>query len=349
MEFTASGNWQRIFRAVKFHGLMYMAVRRGGSIAVRLDGPISLFKLTRRYGTALAKIVPEIIRAKPWRVQAKILRANRLLNFIIDSEGHGWLFPELQPTEKYDSAVEAEFAVQFNSLGTAWEVKREPEPVEAGSAIMIPDFTFRFGRLKVYMEVIGFWTKEYLKRKIEKLAEVKAPFIIAVDEELACDKLARLQSSNPNLCLIYFKGKVPVRKVMNLLQPLAEAELKAQTLEVKFSVKKPVATLKEIAEEHGVAEEAVRRAAGKVETHILVGEMLIEKELLEDARRTLEETIVAEMPLSKALETLKPYNIPDPLSVITGFGYKVRWRGLSIENATVYKDLARKPPTSVRG
>jgi hypothetical protein len=39
----------------------------------------------------------------------------------------------------------------------------------------------------------------------------------------------------------------------------------------------------------------------------------------------------------------------DPLSVITGFGYKVRWRGLSIENATVYKDLARKPPTSVRG
>jgi predicted nuclease of restriction endonuclease-like RecB superfamily len=70
MEFTASGNWQRIFRAVKFHGLMYTASKRGGLVHVRLDGPTSLFKLTRRYGTALAKVLPEIMRGKPWRIEA---------------------------------------------------------------------------------------------------------------------------------------------------------------------------------------------------------------------------------------------------------------------------------------
>jgi predicted nuclease of restriction endonuclease-like RecB superfamily len=337
MEFTAGGNWKRIFRAVKFHGLMYRVMRWGGSIVVKIDGPTSLFKLTRRYGTALAKVVPEIMQGKPWRIHAKILRENRLLNFTLRSERHGWLFPKVQASEEYDSTVEAEFAEQFRSLGADWSIKRESEPLEAGSAIIIPDFTFRFGRLTVYMEVVGFWTREYLKRKLEKLAEVKAPLIVAVDEELACDRFARLQSSNPNISLIYFKGRVPVREVMRLLQPLAEAELKTQASEVKPLVKKPIATLKELAEEHGVAEKAIKRAAGKVETHVLIGEMLIEKRLLEDLKRTLEEAVTAETPLLKALEALKPYNIPDPLAVITSFGYKVRWRGLSTENATVYK------------
>ena len=104
--------------------------RGGGWLTVRLDGPTSLFKLTRRYGLSLAKVLPEIFAGKPWRVEAKILRANRLLNFAIESGSHGWLFPEAPAEEKYDGAVE-EFASQFRSLGTPWTIRREAEPVEA--------------------------------------------------------------------------------------------------------------------------------------------------------------------------------------------------------------------------
>jgi hypothetical protein len=339
MEFTASGNWQRIFRAVKFHGLMYTASKRGGSVHVRLDGPTSLFKLTRRYGTALAKVLPEIMRGKPWRIEAKILRANRLLNFVLESGKHGWLFPELEPAEEYDSAVEKEFAEQFRSLRSGWEVKREPEPVEAGSAIMIPDFAFRFGRRTVYMEVVGFWTRDYLKRKLEKLSEVREPFIVAVDEELACDRLERLKASNPNIRLLYYKGEIPVGEVFAYLQPLAEAEVEAQASELKVAVKKPVATLKELAEAYGISEEAVRKAASKVETHVLIGEAFIEKRLLEEVKRALAQSITGEVPLAKAAEALKPYGIPDPITTIAALGYRVKWRGLSVENATV------SPPT----
>ena len=341
MEFTASGNWQRIFRAVKFHGLMYTAARREGAVHVRLDGPTSLFKLTRRYGTALAKVVPEIMRGKPWRIEAKILRANRLLNFVLESGKHGWLFPDLGSTEEYDSAVEKEFAEQFRSLRSGWEVKREPEPVEAGSAIMIPDFAFRFGGRTVYMEVVGFWTREYLKRKVEKLSEVREPFIVAVDEELACDRLERLKASNPNVRLLYFKGEIPVREVFACLQPLAEAEVEAQASGLKVAVKKPIATLRELAEAYGISEEAVRKAASKVETHVLVGEALIEKGLLEEVKRALAEVVTGEVPLPKAVEALKPYGVPDPITTIAALGYRVKWRGLNTENATV------SPPDSL--
>jgi len=335
MEFTASGNWQRIFRAVKFHGLMYTAYRRGGIIHVRLDGPTSLFKLTRRYGTALAKLVPEIMRGKSWRIEAKILRANRLLNFRIEGGRHGWLFPKLYAAEEYDSAVEREFAEQFRGLRTVWEIRRETEPVEAGSAVIIPDFTFRFGGRTVYMEVVGFWTREYLRRKVEKLTEVKASIIVAVDEELACDRLERLKASNPNIRLIYYKGRIPVREILACLQPLANAEVEAQASGLELALKKPVVTVKELAEIHGVSEEAVRKAAGKIETHILIGEAFIEKNMLGEVKRTLAQAVAGEAPLLKAIEALKPYGIPNPITAITALGYRVKWRGLSVEDATV--------------
>lgn len=338
MTFTASGNWQRIFRAVKYYGLMYTAMRRNGQFTVKLDGPTSLFKLTRRYGVSLAKVLPEIFMGKPWRVEAKILKANRLLNFVLESGRHGWLFPEACPEEKYDSTVEEEFAAQFRSLGTSWAVRREAEPVEAGASIMIPDFAFQLGGTRVLMEVVGFWTRDYLRRKLEKLGEVRGtPFIVAVDEELACDKLASLKASNPNIHIIQYKGMVPVRQVLEILQPYAEAEVKAQATELRLNVEKPIETLRELAEKHGVAVEAVRRVAGKLETHTLIGETLIEKALLQQIKETLEKAVAAETPLPKILETLKPYNLPDPVATINHCGFQIRWRGLLLENASVYK------------
>jgi len=335
MEFTASGNWQRIFKAIKCHGLMYSAHRLEGTTHVRLDGPASLFKLTRRYGTSMAKVLPEILRGKPWSLQAKILRADRLLNFSLESSRHGWLFPELPAADEYDSSVEERFAEQFRGLGTCWDVRRELEPVEAGSSVIIPDFTFSFGAKRVHMEVVGFWTREYLRRKLEKLAEVKEPFIVAVDEELACDRVARLQSLNPNVRLIYYKGRVPVREVLAFLQPLAEEEVKSQASQLTIKVEKPVATVKEVAEAYGVAEDAVKSVAEKVETHVLIGNAFIERGLFERAKRALLESVGAEAPLTKAVEALKPYNVPEPLTFIAALGFRIKWRGLTIENATV--------------
>lgn len=334
MTFTASQNWQRIFRAIKYHGLMYVASRSGDQFTVRLDGPTSLFKLTRRYGLALARVLPEIFAGKPWRMEARILRGNRLLNFALDSGKHGWLFPEVRVQEAYDSSVEAEFASEFRALGTDWVLRREAEPLEAGSSIMIPDFAFQLGKTRVLMEVVGFWTKEYLRRKLEKLSAVKdTPFIVAVDEELACGKLVSLKASNPNLHIMYYVGRIPVRKVLELLEPYAEAEVRAQAAGLRLEVEKPVLTLAELAEGQGVTVEAVRRAAEKLETHVIVGEALVEKKLVEEIRRTLEEVVDPEAPLQTVLKALEPYSLPDPVAAVTYCGFEVRWRDLL--NATV--------------
>ena len=65
----------------------------------------------------------------------------------------------------------------------------------------------------------------------------------------------------------------------------------------------------------------------------------IEKRLLEEVKHALAQSVTGEVPLPKAAEALKPYGIPDPITTIAALGYRVKWRGLSIENATV------SPPT----
>ncbi|MGH2638033.1 MAG: DUF790 family protein, partial [Rhabdochlamydiaceae bacterium] len=113
LEFTASGNWKNIFWGIKRLGLMYSvdAVSGGSSTSghkssnndsadsevgylVSLDGPLSLFKWTDRYGTSLAKLLPQIVGSDPWKIKAELVdkRKNRILSFEESSENTRGLF-----------------------------------------------------------------------------------------------------------------------------------------------------------------------------------------------------------------------------------------------------------------
>jgi len=78
VEFSASGNWKNIFREVKRLGLIYsVEADDGAGYRVTLDGPLSLFKMTERYGTSIAKLLPQIITSTSWSIKAEILARSR--------------------------------------------------------------------------------------------------------------------------------------------------------------------------------------------------------------------------------------------------------------------------------
>ena len=177
LKFTVSANWQQIFFKTKKLGLIYDAYNDNG-FWVKIDGPASLFKLARRYGTAIAKLLPAVIASPKWTVEAKVLWkfTNEIYTFKLESWKHAPLFGTQQTTESFDSYVEEDFAKRFQALNSDWQLKREPEPVIAGQHVLIPDFSFEREGTKLYMEVVGFWTTEYLLRKIEKLKKQKRQF-----------------------------------------------------------------------------------------------------------------------------------------------------------------------------
>src|SRR5216683_1425877 len=89
VEFSASSNWKNIFRDVKWLGLIYSIDREGDEFKVSLDGPFSLFKMTERYGTSIAKLLPQIIMSDSWAIKAEILarsKGGKVYSFEADSE-----------------------------------------------------------------------------------------------------------------------------------------------------------------------------------------------------------------------------------------------------------------------
>ncbi|MDG7009143.1 MAG: DUF790 family protein [Nitrososphaerota archaeon] len=348
VEFSASGNWKNIFRGVKRFGLIYSVERSDddeGGYTVSLDGPLSLFKLTDRYGTSVAKLLPLIAASDSWRVKAEILsrsRGNRVYTFeaesgelkgVIDaSEDEG------RPMNLYDSAVEEKFARSFLSYGSGWALKREPEPLIAGRHVLIPDFSFEKGGAKVYLEVVGFWTPGYLERKIDKLNSVTGvDMIIAVDESLACAKVERLKRK---AVVIYYRKEVPVKPVIEHLKEREGSILRAQAGAIRredITLRGDVVSLGDIAKEKGVSVESLALALAGFEAdgYVRAGDRFISKAKLDE----IDGKLAGVEMLADALRVIEGSGVreEDGQKVLDALGYTSIWAGMEIEKVRISK------------
>jgi len=345
LNFTASGNWQRIFYAVKKLGLIYEACK-DGRFWVKIDGPASLFKLTRRYGTAIAKLLPVIIANPEWTVEAKILWKydNEICDFKIESWKHRAVLkkPALSAAS-YDSIVEEDFAARFQALKSGWNLRREPEPVMAGKQVIIPDFSLERKGIKVYMEVVGFWTMEYLLRKIEKLEKVDVNMLVAVNETLACEKLARLEK-HAQLNIIYYQDRIPLAPILRYLEEAfrgIQMTQKGFVKDLPVIFTEPVVNYEEFAARIGVSVEAVKTALAEKppQDYAVLPNSLVRKDKLEEIGKRIDAQIsqTSRLPLTDAVKIIEAEGVPDATSALENLGYRIVWRGISAEKADVIK------------
>jgi len=293
LKFTVAANWQKIFFKAKQLGLIYEAYK-DNDIWIKIDGPASLFKLTRRYGTAIAKLLPQLVVAPKWTLEAKILWkfTNEICTLKLESWKHQPLFgtEQTEPSsDSFDSAVEEDFANCFKALDTGWRLKREPEPITAGQHVLIPDFSFEREGAKLYMEIVGYWTTEYLQRKIEKLKKTKERIIVAVDENLACDRLTKLENQQ-TLNIIYYHGKIPLPPILRILQDLYKEVSTKQTEFLKglnATFTEQMIRFEEFAAQTGTSAEAAKTALTQKTppNYIVLPDGLIRKDTLQQINK----------------------------------------------------------------
>ncbi|MFA4646649.1 DUF790 family protein [Pyrococcus kukulkanii] len=204
MTFKISSNFKEVFRAIKRLGLMYEIY--GDKIEV--TGPASLLKLTRKYGTSLAKLIPGIVKAEEWWIFAEVLEDKRVYKFELSSEDEV-LLPRMEVDVEYDSSLEREFAGKIRRILGA-NVIYEPGILKAGDYVYIPDFLVEKNGRKVYIEIAGFWTREYIRRKLEKLKALDEPLIIIANDELLAEKLSKIGKE----VILMRKGKIPYKEVI---------------------------------------------------------------------------------------------------------------------------------------
>ena len=187
---TARGGWRGIFRAVKSARLMHVVTRRGRSYQVELTGPAAAFIVRpARYGARLARVIPALARAPRWRLEADILRDGAVVSFRARGSPRAASSDAPVGTEsrraRYDSEWErslaSDFRMRFGAEHGAWQLLRETTPVAIGDELFLPDFTLRHadGR-EALVEIVGFWTPEYLEEKVRKIVAARLDNLVLV-------------------------------------------------------------------------------------------------------------------------------------------------------------------------
>lgn len=211
------GEYRRLFRHLKFHGLMYAVEGHlDDGYQIYVDGPASLFRQTRRYGLQMALFLPALLRVSRWQLEAVVQRDDREMRYRLDSQSP--LKPPDAAPPTYDSLLEASFAQRWAKLDTPWVLEREVEIVDLKGTVFVPDFALRHpdGRV-AHVEIMGFWHPDYLRRKLDKLRRAAMPdLILAVSDRLnvGADDLDALPGP-----VVFFKGKLEPRHVLAVLEP----------------------------------------------------------------------------------------------------------------------------------
>jgi uncharacterized protein len=427
LDFYIAGglNWKRVLRTVKRLGLMYylQQQQQDNRIICSLEGPLSLFKLTDRYGTLLAKLLTSIIfpsykksesdgrrgdgngnSVGKWHLNAWIVRktmeGRKIYEFKISNNELPELLTDPYPSllhslskEKdgeaakssssssplsndhniFDSVVEEKFAKRFEQAETGWKLTREPDPlVLSNGGAFIPDFVFEKYDRKIYLEIVGFWTKEYLERKLQKLADIFVSsdtrkkkkttitttnnnddknvdlLFIAVNEDFACSK-SSFSSIVPKGQLIFYKNDtVPVKPIIDYLKSIdkemIERKVNDPNLKIELGTDNEnnnddgaIISISEIAQKYSIPAEVARRISlrDNKEKYIEAGMYLIP---ISKAHK-LESLLAGTSRFIDACSILSKEGVPESChaDLVAKLGYEVRWQSLDPSTAVIAK------------
>ncbi|MBI2392050.1 MAG: DUF790 family protein [Deltaproteobacteria bacterium] len=174
-----------VVRFAKLSGLLCTyAVDEHGT---RLDvsGPLAVLRHTTKYGNALASFFPAVLSTPGFRMHARCLLAGEPVTVRVDAADRIARTHAL-PRDA-DSKLERVLARDVRRLDRGWTLRRETEAIRVGQRVFFPDFTLSRDGASVLVEVVGFYTPEYLRSKLEALrAAPSERLIVCIDESLAC-------------------------------------------------------------------------------------------------------------------------------------------------------------------
>ena len=291
---------------------------------VVVTGPDALFRRTRRYGTRFARLLRTVAKADAWTLEAEIddRGTERTMHLSRDDPIS---VPGTRPVAEvtYDSGVEADFAARFHSLDLDWDLVREPEPLETGARVMIPDFAFDwvYSNFRVYFEIMGFWTPEYVEKKLSQIESLEdVELLVAVDESLGAGEALEARDTRA----IPYAGTVRVKDVRDALRRY-EDRLVAEGAAALPEALRPddeVVTLEALAGRHGVSESAIENK--EFPDHERIGRTLVRPAVLTE----LDDRIEAGMDYAEAEAVLDEFGIDDASAALSALDYRVEWEGL---------------------
>jgi len=217
-----------VFHYVKLHGLIYALEPVSRGYRLRLDGPLSIFGSTRKYGLRLAKFLPGLLLTSPWRLSATVEWRDREAYLELDSATSGLRSHYLGPRSEHEADPVREAFVR------AWERAKDTGgwELDAGPGILsfpekktalVPDFTLRHGETGelAHLEVLGFWSERNLVERAALLREARERghrVLVAASERLGTSPETLSEAVEGGV--IPFKERLAPKAVLAALEPL---------------------------------------------------------------------------------------------------------------------------------
>ena len=181
--------YRQLLRRVKFHRLICEMERLGENTwRLHLDGPLSLFSATQKYGLQLALFFPAVLLCRDFEVRAELRWGTQRKPKIYLASPSDGLVSHYADSGTYVPQELGLFVELFRKRIADWDIVEETEVYPLGSAgFWVPDFRLihRASGKRVLLEVLGFWRRSSAEQHLARLRQhVSEPFLLAVSDQL---------------------------------------------------------------------------------------------------------------------------------------------------------------------
>ncbi len=173
---------RHLFRKLKFLRLLYRFRKEESGYVLEVDGPMSLFGASTKYGLALAILLPTLRGTAAFELTATVMWKNHARYTFHLAEAVAPRPPEADISEEV-----AELLRGLQRLGEGGKAKKrekgdasaEPWSFAVSSDVLeldpteliVPDILARRGETAVFVEVLGHWNRDAVFRRMELLAK----------------------------------------------------------------------------------------------------------------------------------------------------------------------------------
>jgi predicted nuclease of restriction endonuclease-like RecB superfamily len=180
--------YRQLLRAIKFHRLICDIKRTGPeSCRVILDGPLSLFTATQKYGVQLANFLPTLLLCREFELEAELRWGPERKPKTFRLASDDGLVTHAADTGTYTPPELAMFVELFRKRVEDWEITEETDVFPLGDWFWVPDYrlTHRGNGKIVLLEVLGFWRRASAENHLKRLKkDAPMPFLLAVSDQL---------------------------------------------------------------------------------------------------------------------------------------------------------------------
>jgi uncharacterized protein len=214
-----------VFHYVKTLGLIYDLEPLSPGHRLRLDGPLSIFGGTRKYGLRLAKFLPGLLLTSPWTLSANVEWKGRETVLELDSESSGLESHYSGPRDEREADdVRGAFVRAWERAKDTggWELERGGDVLTfpERKAALVPDFTLLHAGTGevVQLEILGFWSERNLVERVALLREAARRgnrVLVAASERLGASQEAL--SGAVDAGIVPFKDRLSAKAVLSAL------------------------------------------------------------------------------------------------------------------------------------